>query len=562
VAPGKLQKNKDDGGMAIKEPLKRIKIVRKIWDRLKDFFYLFTHAHLARSLVDEEESRLIDQTKGADQILYIAFRPTGGFGDYIISARFLDELMSYAPCRVDVYCTSVVLGQCVYGSRPGVTVHYWDSLIYNTLEGVFCPRPHRYDLTITAEHFVRVHTTNQHRLTRLAPALMDAIATLQREFYNYYPNAGERNASEALHFHRCEMLGIDRYSTLRHRNIFSFSDKSTYISFDETFANCKFEFGLEGKAYVTVNYGAGNMGKMGLQTKVWPKKHFETLISMLKEHNPDLLVVQLGAKENSRLLGADCYIMGESMEIAKWILRDSQLHIDSEGGLVHLATQVSTKCVVMFGPTPAHYYGYEQNCNIVSTACSNCMGRTRGWAYECIHGGAEPICMHSIQPKMVFDVVKRELAHTKEPVWKIYENSCEKEYSAVLQKDFNANRKLIDELFPRRTTQMDPCYIAVVGKELVELAEYLAKRGYQVAAFDPNFDDSDVCTISRLMRKRIDARFGSAWNIPYPAERNDYVLTAMECGSERMQAALDQEIFRILKTGGKCVSASLVKEKL
>lgn len=548
--------------MSIKECLKRIKIVRKIWSRLKDCYYLFTHAHLARMLVDEEAVRLIDHVKGADDILYIAFRPTGGFGDYIISARFLDELMTFAPCRIDVYCTSVVLGQSVYGARPGVTVHYWDSLKYNTLENCFCPGAHRYDLTITAEHFIRVHTVNQYRMTKLAPTLMDSLATLQREFNSYYPNAGERNASEALHFHRCEMLGIDRYSTLRHRNIFALPDKNTYISFDENYADCKSRFDLDGRVFITVNYGAGHMGKMGLQTKVWPKEYYEKLLAMIKESKPELLIVQLGAKENSKLVGVDRYVMGKSMEVAKWVLRDSMLHIDSEGGLVHLATQVSTKCVVMFGPTPAHYYGYEQNCNLVSTVCSNCMGRTREWAYECMRGGAEPICMRSIQPETVFEAIMRELEHPKRPVWKKCESSCGMKYSELLQKETQAALELVGDLFPVRTVQNVACYVAVIGKERQEIAECLADRGYHVAIFDPDFGYEDVCKLSDLVQKNIDARFGSVWNIPYPADRFDYVFAAISCSTERMRTSLEKEAYRVLKSGGRYVSDTAVKDKI
>ena len=64
--------------------------------------------------------------------------------------------------------------------------------------------------------------------------------------------------------------------------------------------------------------------------------------------------------------------MGESLELVKYVLKGSLLHIDCDSGLVHLATQLGTKCVVLFGQTSVWYFGYEQNINIVSKVCNSC----------------------------------------------------------------------------------------------------------------------------------------------------------------------------------------------
>jgi ADP-heptose:LPS heptosyltransferase len=50
------------------------------------------------------------------------------------------------------------------------------------------------------------------------------------------------------------------------------------------------------------------------------------------------------------------------------------MHIDDEGGLVHMATALGTKCAVLFGPTPVGIFGYEQNINICADTCKECFG--------------------------------------------------------------------------------------------------------------------------------------------------------------------------------------------
>ena len=73
---------------------------------------------------------------------------------------------------------------------------------------------------------------------------------------------------------------------------------------------------------------------------------------------------------------------------------------------MHLATQFGTKCAVIFGPTPMHFYGYPQNINIVYEGCCNCMGSHPDWAFECFRGLAEPECMYKVTPEIVMGRVR------------------------------------------------------------------------------------------------------------------------------------------------------------
>lgn len=111
--------------------------------------------------------------------------------------------------------------------------------------------------------------------------------------------------------------------------------------------------------YITINFGADVMRIGQTQLKLWPKENLEKFVNIFKNAYPDYQVVQLGSADATRIKNVDIYVLGKSIELTKWILKKSSCHVDCEGGLVHLATQFGTKCIVIFGPTPVHMYGYK-----------------------------------------------------------------------------------------------------------------------------------------------------------------------------------------------------------
>ena len=96
------------------------------------------------------------------------------------------------------------------------------------------------------------------------------------------------------------------------------------------------------------------------------------------------------------------------MELVAYTLKKSLLHIDIEGGLVHLATQMRTKCIVLFGPTQEEYFGYEENINIKAGSCHDCYGMYLDQS-KCARHMEKPECMYSITPEMVMKSVREHL---------------------------------------------------------------------------------------------------------------------------------------------------------
>ena len=371
--------------------------IRKIKNRLIDSKFLFTHSHLMRNMVESIEDELISQNGKKDDILYISFYPTGGFGDYIISSKILDEISQIVPCKIDVYCENVTFGKAVYEGREKVEI-----FPINT----FYSQMWKYDLALKVEHFIHIEKQNANKIAKINPIFMDKLNKLGHGYRTYYPDVEQQWFRENIHFRRCEIKGINRWTELSHEGIFKIEDQKTWIPMREEYKKRLQELGLNEKKYITLNRGADSMGRSKMQTKVWPLEHYNDFVVLFKNQYPDIEIVQVGASGNAKIRGVDKYILGESLEVTKWILKGSILHLDCEGGLVHLATQLDTKCAVVFGPTPKHFYEYPQNINMVYEGCNNCMGTHPEWAFECYKGLSEPECMYKVTPEIVMKNIK------------------------------------------------------------------------------------------------------------------------------------------------------------
>ena len=534
-------------------------ICRKAVDRTKDSFFNFTHAQLIRNMVTASELDLVKREPCDRDLVLIAFYPTGGFGDYIISSKLLDELLLSVPCRIDVYCESTVFGNAIYGARPGVTVLPYESMYGNRMI---------YDVALRVEHFVHVLSWNAHHVAKICPEFSDVIRALGKSMKNVRPAIEEQWFREAMHFKRCRILGINRWSELRHGDVFRIPDQYTYIDLKPEYRNRLQELNLRDCRYITVNRGADSMGRQAMQTKVWPQQHYEQLVLLLKQKYPDIRVVQLGTAKNAKISGADVYVLGESMEATKWILRGSMLHIDCEGGLVHLAVQMAVTCVVLFGPTPAHMYAYPANINLVAKTCSNCMGTHKDWAFSCYQGVKDPVCMHSLTAGIVMEQIGQFLdkkirqKEIVEDAWmdtprqdaairQIYEQCRQKNKQLTMQEKHLSLYAKVAAWMAQSSGKQNA---AVVNAKRDFTGWYLAGAGAAVTEFDRDYGycgekgDTGFNKFTKCcMEYGMDMRLGDGYNLPYASESFDIVIWLKDSAAEEMD---QREVRRILKNHG------------
>ena len=130
----------------------------------------------------------------------------------------------------------------------------------------------------------------------------------------------------------------------------------------------------------------------------------------MKKRFPAVEIVQCGGATDVKVDNADRHFMNVDLELTKYILANSLLHVGCEDGLVHLATAPGTKCLVLFGSNGIEYFGYNQNINLVSEVCHPCMYIVPDFSI-CLRGANEPPCMLSHTPQTVCEITCNYLKH-------------------------------------------------------------------------------------------------------------------------------------------------------
>jgi SAM-dependent methyltransferase len=324
--------------------------------------------------------------------------------------------------------------------------------------------------------------------------------------------------------------------------------------------------------------------------RIWPREHWREFSRLLKQRHPAILLVQVGGTHSWCLEGPDLCLLGKtSMTESTVILKHALLHVDGDSGLVHLRRQLGGKSVVLFGPTPESYVGYQQNTNIVAEKCGDCMWLTDDWNTRCIRDMDTPECMQSIRPQTVLRAVEEILAERKEYEYAVsdialYSGAGRMAYEPALE---DICRVCGVEKRPLSQTITGPCntyiysskqweypyaldILRAMGKQTMKIADvgsgrgmfswYLARQGHDVTAYDPDF--STVGTNDRDLNRRyiqfakeqgFCAEFGDIFNLPAEDDAFDVVtcISVVEHIPYKFYAL--KEMLRVLKPGGKLI---------
>ena len=351
----------------------------------------------------------IEAARNADAAMpFLGIRVSGGLGDYLTIARFVRDLSTAADgFAFDIYCTDPARAEWVFAGIEGMRACYDDVLFDAAMP--------RYDLALWAGQFLLVHgdLAAWERLRRLRPRLATAAEAAIRyrpkidlfiENHPYtdgflaqkavYSNA---NRTNYLHFIAGVPYGGDHYEIER----------------DDTAPQT---FGLTPGGYITVHNGfdPGFVVTAERATKCYP--YFGQVIARLKQAHPELRLVQLGAATSDRIAEVDVDLLGRtSLRQAASLLAGARLHIDNEGGLVHLARCLGTSSAVVFGPTPSNYFGYAGNINIDPTFCGGCWWINQSWMNQCPRDFDTARCMTEQPPAAVAEAILHGLAAADVP---------------------------------------------------------------------------------------------------------------------------------------------------
>lgn len=268
------------------------------------------------------------------------------------------------------------------------------------------------DLYIKVIRYPQIIYSNKKRIALIKPELVDYIFSCERfEVFNprhfergIIPDGGSGLYEELFSKKRIQQPDID--GILGIKDHFEFR-----LDVDE---KCMDRLKLRKDGFITVHRGCDPNYFSNTATKMWPLDYYNELLAYIKKQYPDLKLVAIGAahEKSAGPLDVDLDYVGET-SVEEWmaLLKYSKLHIDSEGGNVHLREVLNGgTSIVIFGPTSDKFFGYKNNINIRTSACPYpCEWATLDWSKKCLCGDNTPRCMKSVLPEEVFEKLKQEL---------------------------------------------------------------------------------------------------------------------------------------------------------
>ncbi|WP_037354207.1 hypothetical protein [Selenomonas sp. FC4001] len=331
----------------------------------------------------------------------IALRYGTGLGDAIVKKKFFMELVAMAPnCRIDIYSPGASdMIEIVYRDQPNLNA------VINDGGALYAKHKSRYSLAFSMLLFMlNVDAFNEEEIEDYNSEFAEKMMNF-RQAVNKYNLSVMGVTSQYVHFQRMKLLGLNYYNYLNYTGVLNIKGHEVSIPLDPVYKKQYEHLALMGK-YITINYGGGveASNKNNGIAKDWPFEYVEKFVKLFKKKYPKIKIVQLGSAETVQINEVDKCFLGKNLELVKYILKESLLHVDKEGGLVHLATQLGTKCVVCFGPTSVDYFGYDENINILVGDCHGCYCLYDGFDV-CAKGMEMPDCMWKITPEMVMKKV-------------------------------------------------------------------------------------------------------------------------------------------------------------
>jgi ADP-heptose:LPS heptosyltransferase len=337
----------------------------------------------------------------ASNVLTVAVRLEGGFGDILVAAPVVEALFhALGRPALDVYCAVPAQGQTVFRAS-GI------ARAVLALRGYVAGR---YDVVATISHFVEYELRNPDRLPRQGLRLLRAAMERFEQDRGLHQR---RPHTDGLAGRLAVLRGETRLSALARSSGLPVQPRGAFMPDPAAQASAVRSCDSLRGRYVTVHDGFDGALPIapGGATKCWPLEHWAACVAGLHDAIPGLRAVQLGGVKSRHIPGVDLDLAGRTtLDEAAWIIQAAALHIDTDSGLTHLAAAVGTRAVVLFGPTDRGYFGYDMHHNIAAADCTGCWWSTPDWMTQCPRGLARPACMDSIEPEQVVRAARAMLA--------------------------------------------------------------------------------------------------------------------------------------------------------
>ncbi len=337
-----------------------------------------------------------------DTQMNVGFLLKGGLGDIVVIANYIYKFRQkygYENLRIDVF---------IHNSYNSAKVVLYDGHIIDHLypEQGYENSFREYDVFMEISRYPDVKKRDLKKMELMMPELLEYVYLCERfrsENSRFFTHAGITDGQSAM------VSIINNKKRIHQPDVYGFLGVQEEYEYDIPAMEDEYEFladlDLKSRRFITINRGVDtNYTKSSI--KLWPQFYYNTLVRLLKKKYPDIVLVQLGSSYErcQTLEGIDLDLIGKTnLEQVKVLLKHSLVHIDGEGGMVHLRHALKGgRSVVMFGPTSSEFFGYSENENIVGNGCDTwCEWAVNNWQEGCLRGYSNAPCMLSIIPEKV-----------------------------------------------------------------------------------------------------------------------------------------------------------------
>ncbi|MBO6179241.1 MAG: hypothetical protein J6O04_08710 [Selenomonadaceae bacterium] len=358
-----------------------------------------------------ETEKIIDVQNYYDSSLTskirISFMFYGGMGDFLIGKNwlyYLDKIYNFRDAHIDIFVDEKALydAKNVFGDFEKLACLYGTELRYNAFH-----EDSGYDLSFKFCIFPYVEYFFGDKLVKSNKALLDYVLKLQKFGFDNYPYG----FCHSPYYYKTIRKLFEIFNRKYHNFFdvfgdFEVGDKFLYeLPIPEKAASYLEKCDLEPGKYITLNTGL-NLGYINLgNTRAWAHHSWNELAQLLRNNFPEIKVVQIGLNMTKNDdIEADLNLNGKTdFEEMKVLLQNALVHVDYDGGLVHVRHILHGGCsVVLFGPSYKEWHSYSENISIQTDACDCCEWTDGRWLVECPKGQSYPKCMKSIRPYDVF----------------------------------------------------------------------------------------------------------------------------------------------------------------
>lgn len=365
-----------------------------------------------RKVVSENKNKktsMVEKITKSNEYLMVAVRLTGGLGDLLVAANYLyalNEKVNIGNVRWDIYAhTNIVVARTVFRGMGFVnSISTMNDIKDDSRD---------YDLFIEIQRYPFIRFQDKKKVYRHSPELLNVIF-LWEKF---------RIENTRFWLRSPWFDGQNKIETVKGRKRIQQPDVYGYLGLGEEFKPNIFigcgeietlkKFNIYNKKFITIHRGVDSKQDKD-STKLWPWQYYNILIKHIKDNYKDILIVQLGVTEERcpEFDGVDVYLAGKTnLEEVKVLLKYAKVHIDGEGGFVHLRHALhGGVSIVFFGPTAKDFYGYQENINLSGCGCCNldgCEWVSPVWQKKCVAGHSKNECMYAISPEVAYEAVHK-----------------------------------------------------------------------------------------------------------------------------------------------------------